>query len=196
LKKTLSINDDDPGYIARLKKSILDDLEKRIEDWDMMSSLQVATALDPRFKKLKCFAGEMREVIWNMVEKQFDLFRQNQVVSEGEVTTAKGHKKARFSIAVESESDEEETEVRNFEISEYKREVQIPDTENPLTWWKLNTHRYPMLSKFAKVMLCIPATSVPCERLFSSSGYIVNKMRSSLLPENVRTLVCLRDWLE
>ena len=37
---------------------------------------------------------------------------------------------------------------------------------------------------------------VPCERLFSSSGYIVNKMRSCLLPENVNALVCLRDWLK
>ena len=35
-----------------------------------------------------------------------------------------------------------------------------------------------------------------CERLFSSSGYIVNKTRLSIEPNNVNTLVCLRCWLK
>ena len=35
-----------------------------------------------------------------------------------------------------------------------------------------------------------------CERLFSSSDYIVNKTRAALLPERVASLVCLRDWLK
>jgi len=37
-------------------------------------------------------------------------------------------------------------------------------------------------------------TFVPSERLFSSSGHIVSKTRAALLPVNVTTLVCLRDW--
>jgi len=41
---------------------------------------------------------------------------------------------------------------------------------------------------------CIPVMSVPCERLFSSSGYTVNKTHAALLPENVTSLVCLRNW--
>jgi len=32
--------------------------------------------------------------------------------------------------------------------------------------------------------------------LFSSAGYIVNKTRSSLEPNTVNTLVCLRSWLK
>ena len=62
-------------------------------------------------------------------------------------------------------------------------------------WWKLNEYRYPKLAFFAKTVLCIPATSVPCERLFSSAGYIVNKTRSSLEPNTVNMLVYLRSWL-
>jgi len=74
----------------------------------------------------------------------------------------------------------------------------LPETENPLNWWKLNSHGFPILASFVKTvgLLCVPATSVPCERLFSSSGYIVNKTRAALLPENVTSLVCLRDWLK
>jgi len=39
-------------------------------------------------------------------------------------------------------------------------------------------------------------TFVPCELLFSSFGHIVSKTRAELLPENVTTLVYLRDWLK
>jgi len=38
-------------------------------------------------------------------------------------------------------------------------------------------------------------SAVPSERLFSSAGYIVNKMRSSLEANIVNMLVCLRNWL-
>ena len=38
-------------------------------------------------------------------------------------------------------------------------------------------------------------SAVPCEWLFSSAGYIVNKMRSSLEPITVNKLVCLHSWL-
>ena len=78
----------------------------------------------------------------------------------------------------------------------YHEEAPIPETEDPLIWWKLNNHRFPVLGSFVQTILCVPATSVPCERLFSSTGYIINKMRSCLLPGNVNALVCLRDWLK
>jgi len=38
-------------------------------------------------------------------------------------------------------------------------------------------------------------SAVPCERLFRSGVYIVNKMRSSLEANTVIMLVCLRSWL-
>ena len=51
------------------------------------------------------------------------------------------------------------------------------------------------LAYFAKTVLCIPVTSVLCERLFSCVGYIGNKMRSSLEPNTVDMLVYLHSWL-
>jgi len=97
---------------------------------------------------------------------------------------------------MESDSDSEEgVESAADELHRYKNEKKVADSVDPLQWWKLNVHRYPKLALLAKTFLCIPATSVPCERLFSSAGYIVNKTRSSLEPNTVNMLVCLRSWL-
>ncbi|KAI4809389.1 hypothetical protein KUCAC02_018273 [Chaenocephalus aceratus] len=61
----------------------------------------------------------------------------------------------------------------------------------PLAWWKHNSDRYPKLACAAKHCLCVPATLTPSERIFSRAGYIVNKTRSSFLPENVDKLIFL-----
>ena len=54
---------------------------------------------------------------------------------------------------------------------------------------------YPKLAILAEKYLGTPATTVPCERLFSIAGFIADKRRSALLPESLNVLLCLKDWL-
>ena len=49
------------------------------------------------------------------------------------------------------------------EFQKYLAEDLIAIDDNPLKWWKNNNFRFPTLSLVAKQLLCIPATSVPCE---------------------------------
>ncbi len=56
----------------------------------------------------------------------------------------------------------------------------------PLQFWHTNALRYELLARLAKQYLCICASSVPCERLFSSAGFVYSDRRASLSPENVR----------
>ena len=69
-----------------------------------------------------------------------------------------------------------------------------PNTD-PLKWCKLNHHRFLILSKVAKQLLCIPATSVPSERIFSTSDLIINNKKAHLKPKNVDMLVFLNKNL-
>lgn len=66
---------------------------------------------------------------------------------------------------------------------------------NPLNWWKSHHVEFPKLAKLARRFLCIIASSVPCERVFSKSGLCVSKRRTLLSDENVSNLVFIASNL-
>lgn len=60
-----------------------------------------------------------------------------------------------------------------------------------LEWWKKNQYEYPRLSKLARRILAIPASSVPSERVFSLAGNLISKKRSRLKPKLVNKIIFL-----
>ena len=67
----------------------------------------------------------------------------------------------------------------------------IPRDNDALEWWKMNASRFPRLAEIARRLLCVPASSTASERLFSTAGSTVSKIRNSLKPENVDALLFL-----
>lgn len=65
-----------------------------------------------------------------------------------------------------------------------------------LDWWRLNGHRFPILSKMAKKFLTVPATSVSSESAFSTGGRVLDDFRSSLRPNMVEALVCGASFIK
>jgi hypothetical protein len=51
---------------------------------------------------------------------------------------------------------------------------------NPLLWWRDQQEKLPIMSKLARRVLCIPATSAPSERVFSAAGLTIAHRRASL----------------
>lgn len=74
------------------------------------------------------------------------------------------------------------------EIKAYLSLPSISAEEDPLVWWRGHESELPHL---ARKLLCIPATSVPSERLFSASRHIVSPSRSLLKPDKVNMLTFL-----
>ena len=62
----------------------------------------------------------------------------------------------------------------------------------PLHWWAQRQGKYPILSELVRSVLCVPATSAPCERLFSHAGLTIANDRASLLPDNAAEIIYLR----
>lgn len=74
-------------------------------------------------------------------------------------------------------------------LESYFQESTLPLVGNPLNWWKERKDTYPALATIARKLLARPSTSVPCERLFSEAGNIVDELRAALDPDSVAMLV-------
>ena len=75
------------------------------------------------------------------------------------------------------------------ELQAYLSQPVLDKSADPLQWWRVTGATYPVLSLVARRIMSIPAISVPCERLFSTAGIIVNDLHSSLSPQAVNTLI-------
>ncbi|KAJ4922851.1 hypothetical protein JOQ06_025923 [Pogonophryne albipinna] len=64
-------------------------------------------------------------------------------------------------------------------------------TADPLSWWESKASVYPRLVKGMARRLCIVATSVPSERIFSKTGQIITERRQRINPSKLRHLVFL-----
>jgi len=81
------------------------------------------------------------------------------------------------------------------EITLYLKEDQILINESPLLSWKEKQKRFPILSMIAQDLLAVPATSTPCERIFSKAGIIINTKRSLLASKSANMLLFLEHNL-
>jgi hypothetical protein len=83
------------------------------------------------------------------------------------------------------------------EIAAYKLDRGQPmftneEYNDPLQWWREHAKKYPYLWKLAGIILAIPATSAPSERVFSAAANIINKKRVQLKPETLDVMIFLR----
>jgi hypothetical protein len=60
------------------------------------------------------------------------------------------------------------------DLQRYLSEAPAPKDTNPVTWWRLNQHRYPVLRHMAFDLLAAPASSSADERQFSKAGHVLD----------------------
>jgi hypothetical protein len=84
-----------------------------------------------------------------------------------------------------------------IEIEQYYLEdVESPSTTfDILNWWKVNSTKFPILSKVARDVLAIPVITVASKSAFNIGGRVLDPFRSSLAPKTIEALVCTQHWL-
>lgn len=78
-----------------------------------------------------------------------------------------------------------------IEVQRYLSSANIPRKEDPLECWKTQKNLYPHLFMLSQKYLCTPASSVPCERIFSKAGQIASKRRNRISPSMLQKLLFL-----
>lgn len=179
-----------------------------------------AAALDPRYHGLKYLSEEQNERTWKLLEEEIKkntIVKVNhtnenktkqqseQTVEESKDTFDKPRSKKRR-LYLLADSDDEDNDFNDYEDTEPDESLQqlkryrqlketVPKSIDPLVWWKANGHKFPNIANLAKKYLCIVATSVPCERLFSQAGQVISQKRARLTSNRVNGLLFLNAFL-
>uniref|UniRef100_A0A3B5A479 BED-type domain-containing protein n=1 Tax=Stegastes partitus TaxID=144197 RepID=A0A3B5A479_9TELE len=175
LNRVMDPTDEDPGYMIKFKDTFSKDLDSRKATINNRW-LKVATALDPRFKDLKSIHKNERAEVCEMLRGS----EAGPAAPEPTEDEPAAKKSLLLLCSSDSDSDKEEL----GPLAHYKVEPCIGMHECPLEWWAAHAGAYGQLSSLARKYLATPATSVPCERLFSLAGNIIQKKRAALHSDN------------
>ncbi|KAI2662030.1 E3 SUMO-protein ligase ZBED1 [Labeo rohita] len=198
----LKPEEDKAGLCEDIKKRVLDYLNEKYKDPATDELLTMATFLDPRFKTTYMSPEKLEEVRSRVAtetkaleEKTATGASSTEDQSERETSTApvqlKKPKHSLGSFFKKCSSAPPKQQGIDMELDGYLLMVTADSDSDPLEWWRLQCSHFPRISRLAKKYLCIPATSSPSERAFSTGGNIVTSSRASLKPENVDRLVFL-----
>ena len=203
----LKTSDDETQLTNDIKMTVMAYLDEKYADQKTADLLDVATLVDPRFKVQytkpeKIDAIKMRAVS-EMLEGNQDPSTSARTEGPGEegaeaaavLPTQKKQRKSLGSFFKKScpttSTGLTDKETVESELDKYLLAPDADSEMDPLQWWKIHEKNFPRVSCLAKRYLCIPATSTPSERVFSTGGNIVTCNRAALKPEAVDRLVFL-----
>ncbi len=168
LVSKLAATEDGSQCIRQFKVKVVAALKVRWElnDFDTKQVSILTTALDPRFRQLKFLSDAQRgEVKAELLRRAAAQPRETATEDPQGPPAAKKPKTA-FDVLLGEEEESSDDDCEGA-LSQYLVEKVTTRDTKPLNCWKKNEFRFPQLAEVAKSVLCIPATSMPSERLFS-----------------------------
>ncbi|XP_063999070.1 E3 SUMO-protein ligase ZBED1 [Pogoniulus pusillus] len=219
LNTTLNIKENDLKEISMAKEVIAKELSTTYQhapEIDMF--LNVATFLDPRYKKLPFLSAFERQQVENRVveeaksllekvkentfrteEKFFTVSEEPPVKkiiisSTPPPTSVINNMLAEIFCQTGGVEDQEEWHAQIVEeLSNFKSQKVLGLNEDPLKWWSDRLALFPVLPKVLQKYWCIMATRVFPERLFGSSANVVSAKRNRLAPAHVDEQIFLYE---
>ncbi|XP_054744485.1 zinc finger BED domain-containing protein 4-like [Anastrepha obliqua] len=201
--------------LVTMRSSLHAELERRFS-FDGKNKYLVATFLDPRFKtsflglvqaekarqkillealKISCDESSSTDDDSSPIRKKRNLNENDRTMEIHDSFWNCFEEVATDNMRnANNEEDVERNTVAN-ELDFYLKTGRLDRKANPYKWWLANENQYPNLSKFAKVYLSSPGSSVYSERLFSEAGNIYDEKRNRLLQKNAEKLVFIHHNL-
>ena len=179
----------DTSSLGMQLKTCLNARFSSIEDKPLLS---MATLLDPRFKEKGFSNPKKAETAVLQLIKEAEKI-QIQETDDCQPIVEQTVGSNGFWEDFYDEEDVEEQIITSTAEREVQTFMNIKKVKNcnPLSWWKVQEKNLPRLAKLCKEIMCIPATSVPSERVFSKAGELVSAKRTSLKACNVDMIIFL-----
>ncbi|XP_062302828.1 E3 SUMO-protein ligase ZBED1-like [Osmerus eperlanus] len=218
LNTALKLNDRDLKEIGMAKEVISRVLSSTYSQTaETATFLNVAAFLDPRYKRLPFLTLQERSQVETKVIEEAKAVLEKQraeqpsPVERPQSSDEPPDKKQALATAspcrtadsnplavifYQSGTDENQEELHAQvveELSNFKSQRVLGLNEDPLRWWSNHVALFPTLPKVLQKYWSVPATSVPCHRLFSSSGTILCSKRNRLAPAFVDQQVFLYE---
>ncbi|CAF1334764.1 unnamed protein product [Rotaria sordida] len=182
------------------------------ELFDLMFELDLrhytATLLHPRYRQLKGCSNAERDKVYSYIREEMKRIIYESKQQEDRVSPENKKRKVQVSILEQYEDDgdlnsskienntsgSEDYDYNPMHTDELARYLALELdksklSSNPLEFWKEYQGMFPVLSKLARQIHCIPASSSAVERCFSSSGFVVNERRASLSPDQLDNII-------
>ncbi|KAM8750144.1 E3 SUMO-protein ligase ZBED1-like [Rhynchonycteris naso] len=221
---TLNIKETDPKELSMAKEVIAKELARTYQETPEIDMfLNVATFLDPRYKKLPFLSAFERQQVENRVVEEakglLDKVKDGgyRPAAEDNAYALAEEPPAAKKLALPSTpppppasvinsmlaeifcqtggvEDQEEWHAQVVEeLSNFKSQKVLGLNEDPLKWWSDRLALFPVLPKVLQKYWCVASTCVPPERLFGSSANVVSAKRNRLAPAHVNEQVFLYE---
>lgn len=200
--------------------SLRESIKERLKPYEKRTPTILATILDPRFKKRGFKTDDAGSTAAQCLQSEYTTFlrtqkRTEEVLPEPEASTSTTS--TMESPAPEVDTDHLELKSKSKEllflfssgeqtkrpiyrcplsdaiidIRQYLERPPISSDKCPIEYWSNSNLEF--LKTFALSYLCIPATSVPSERIFSKAGLIHSEARNRLKPKRLNELLFLNQ---
>jgi len=130
----------------------------------------LASALDPRLKSLK-FAQNRYEITYKLIAEEIKSIK-DKISEDSQIARSATiiQKDPSMNTIFDDLFDNSSQQTSDDELDKYINMVNVAGDVDPFIWWRERKEELPTLSILASKYLCLGATSVPSERLFSDVG--------------------------
>ena len=205
LNDVLKVSGSESACILQIKMEMKTNLEPRYQDPDVQNILNNACILDPRFKHLPFLENDERQLLLkNILDELVQMIvidNEDNEDNEDEITEPPLKKKSVLAsllgdmLKPTARKRMTRRETAEAELKTYLEDEIVNIDTDVLKWWKSKHHLFPTMAYLARKYLCIPATSTPSERLFSTAGNIISSISAGMHPNNASMLCFLAENL-
>uniref|UniRef100_A0A674N5B4 HAT C-terminal dimerisation domain-containing protein n=1 Tax=Takifugu rubripes TaxID=31033 RepID=A0A674N5B4_TAKRU len=174
-------------------------MNDKLSGIETTSIFSLSSLLDPRFKTLGFQSPSNAESAVHRLKSECAALLRNAPTQEDPPSTSTAQPEPAASSQVidlwklldrdaeEARASRNATADAIVEVQRYLSAPPLERSQDPLVYWTTNKALYHLANQY----LATPASSVPCERVFSKAGEIVSKKRNRLKPSTVEKLLLL-----